>query len=95
VSNRLEQIGQSIVVTDDVPDRLIRLNVTNTCAREREELTVSRIPRPVCTAVTAAAGYRMRVRDIGHQLVPPNVPDEHGEQYGVRRKGERRIVNGG
>ena len=35
VSNRLKQIFQSIVVIQDAPDRLICLNVTNMCTRER------------------------------------------------------------
>ena len=35
VSNRLKQISQSIIVTHDVPDHLICLNVTNMCTRER------------------------------------------------------------
>jgi hypothetical protein len=35
VSNRLDQFGQSIVVGNDVLDRLIRSNVENMCARER------------------------------------------------------------
>ena|SRR5258707_6873489 len=35
VSNRLEQFGQSIVVGNNVLDRLIRLNVENMCVRER------------------------------------------------------------
>ena len=94
MSNRLEQIGQSIVVIQDAPDRLIRLNVKNTCAREKWALTESRIPRPVCIAFTAAAGYRMKVRDTRNQLAPSDVPGEDADQYGVRRKEERRKVDG-
>jgi hypothetical protein len=94
VSNRLEQISQSIVVIQDAPDRLIRLNVRNTFAREIWALTESRIPRPVCIAFTAAAGYRMKIRDIARQLVPSDVPGEHGDRYGVWRKEERRKLFG-
>ena len=94
MSNRLEQIGQSIVVIQDATDRLIRLNVRNTCARERWALTLSRIPRPVCIAFTAAVDYRMKVRDIAHHLVPSDVLGEDAGQYGVRRKEERRKVVG-